>query len=113
ATSGSPVVPVVAGETSPPTTNFGPLVIHQFLGSRPSSPRRLRIAPNTTTGLSLPKSKRHGNQLRRFTLERQQTCSGFTAMDRCCPGLILYAFCTMDGRCSAKTRRREHAAAVV
>jgi hypothetical protein len=34
-------------------------------------------------------------------------------MDRCCPGLVLYAFCTMDGRCSAKTRRREHAAAVV
>jgi hypothetical protein len=34
-------------------------------------------------------------------------------MDRCCPGLVLYASCTMDGRCSAKTRRREHAAAVV
>lgn len=27
------------GETSSPTINFGPLVIHQFLGSRPSSPR--------------------------------------------------------------------------
>ncbi len=29
------------------------------------------------------------------------------------PRVVLYASCTMDGCCSAKTRRREHAAAVV
>jgi hypothetical protein len=43
----------------------------------------------------------------------QQTCSHFTVYGMLQPRAVLYALCTMDGCCSAKTRRREHAAAVV
>jgi len=52
-------------------------------------------------------------QLRRFTLERQQTCSDFTACRTTQRSIVLYSLCTMSGRCSAKARRRKHAAAIV
>jgi hypothetical protein len=40
-------------------------------------------------------------------------CSNFTAHGSLLPRSGFVRFCTMDARCSAKTRRREHAAAVV
>src|ERR1700761_7940696 len=91
------------GETSSPTTNFGPLVIHQFLGGRLSSPRRLPIAPNPTTGLSLPKSKRHGNQLRRFTVRAPANVQRFHSLPNDAAQAL---FCTLCARWVGTVVRR-------
>src|ERR1700761_784928 len=55
------------------------------------------IAPNPTTGLSLPKSKRHGNQLRRFTVRAPANAQRFHSYGSLLPrsGVVCFLH---DGR---------------